>query len=59
MNEEISIEQNGETITASYTVIGDTLHVYLPDGSTRTTELRGLKCESSAMMHLKMYVKNT
>ncbi|GIU44143.1 hypothetical protein TUM4438_14680 [Shewanella sairae] len=59
MSEEISIEHHGETITASYTVFEDTLHVYLPDGSTRVTELRGLDSESSARMHLKMYVKRS
>nr|AAG34726.1 unknown [Vibrio mimicus] len=60
MDENVSIEHNGEIITATYTVNGDTLEVYLPDGSSRSTELRGLSPESAAKIHLKVYAaKNT
>lgn len=59
MNEEVTIEHNGKSVTASYSVIGDTLKVYLPDGSIRMTELRGLDCESAAELHLKAYLKNS
>jgi len=60
MNNEASIEHKGEVITAEYTVIDHTLTVVLPDGSNRTTELRGLDPELAAMPHLKSYAhKNT
>lgn len=55
MNQEISTKFNGQEISAEYSVDGDTLHVYLPDGEIRTTELRGLNPESTAMRHLKSY----
>ncbi|MBE9397066.1 hypothetical protein IOQ59_07295 [Pontibacterium sp. N1Y112] len=60
MDEEITIEHNGITVTAGYSVIGDTLSVYLPNGEIRTTELRGLEPELAALPHLKSYAnKNT
>ncbi|WP_444937238.1 hypothetical protein ACJJIW_09975 [Microbulbifer sp. JMSA004] len=55
MNQEISTEFNGQEISAEYSVDDDILHVYLPDGEIQTTELRGLKPKSAAMMHLKSY----
>lgn len=58
MNDEIEYELNGITYKAEYNVFDDTLVTYLPDGSSRTTELRGLKPESSALLHLKVYVKS-
>jgi len=57
MNEEISIDENGNTYKAEYVVDEDTLTVFLPDGSCRVTELRGLKPTSAAMVHLKSYIK--
>ncbi len=55
MEEEITLKHDGVTYTASYTVLGDTLTVYLPNGEARSTELRGLPVESAAMVHLKSY----
>lgn len=56
MDEEITLEHEGVHYTATYTVFGDTLTVYLPNGDARSTELRGLGVESAAMVHLKSYV---
>ncbi|MDE1348374.1 hypothetical protein [Vibrio aestuarianus] len=56
----VTIEFNGKIVTVTYTVNEDTLEVYLPDGSSRSTELRGLSPESAAKTHLKVYAaKNT
>ncbi|WP_444925893.1 hypothetical protein ACJJI4_17075 [Microbulbifer sp. TRSA002] len=55
MNQEITTKFNGHEISAEYRVDDDILHVYLPDGDVRTTELRGLNPKSAAMMHLKSY----
>jgi len=57
MGQSISIEYEGERHTAQFEVFEDTLVVYLPDGSNRQTELRGLNAESAALNHLKSYVK--
>ena len=48
--------EQGETVTASYEVFDDELKVYLPDGSTRTTFLRGLTPKAAAMVHLKAFI---
>ncbi len=52
---EITLELEGKTYTASYQIFGDTQTTYLPDGTTRTTELRGLIPELSAETHLRGY----
>jgi len=57
MNEEISIEYDGKIYSAEYVVFGDALTVYLPDGSSRTIELRGLDPKGTAIGHLKGYIK--
>ena len=57
MNEEITVEHEGVTYSAEYSIFDDTLVVYLPDGTTRETELRGLKPDSAAKIHLRAYVK--
>ena len=57
MDEEITLEHEGVQYTASYSVLGDTLTVYLPTGEPRSTELRGLEAESAALVHLKSYVR--
>ncbi len=57
MHDEITIKHNNISVTASYLVIGDTLTVYLPDGSIRETQLRGLNCESAAKLQLRAYLK--
>lgn len=60
MNEEVSLEYKEKLYTAEYSVIGDTLTIYLPDGSVQSTELRGLDRESTAKTHLRSYAsKNT
>ncbi len=56
MEDEIVLEHNGESYTASYIVTDDELVVYLPDGTHRQTTLRGLKPESAAAVHLRSYI---
>lgn len=56
MEEEITLEHEGETYSASYIQVGDELTVYLPDGSTRGTTLRGLDPEQAAATHLRGYI---
>jgi len=53
---EISVELNGVLHEASYEVIGDTLIVFLPDGSQRQTTLNGnLKPKTTAIHHLRAF----
>lgn len=56
MEDEITLEMDGVEHTASYTVFNDTLTVSLPDGSQRSTELRGLSPVSAARVHLRAYI---
>lgn len=42
MDEEITIEHKGVHCTATFSVLGDSITVYLPSGETGTSELRGL-----------------
>lgn len=56
MDEEISFEHEETMYTSTYCVQGDDLIVYLPDGSQRTTALRGLDPEMAAMTHLRSFV---
>jgi len=58
MEEEITLEHEGETYSASYIQIGDELLTYLPDGSERRTDLRGLKPEQAAATHLRGYISS-
>lgn len=58
MEEEITLEHEGETYSASYIQIGDELLTYLPDGSERRTDLRGLKPEHAAATHLRGYISS-
>lgn len=59
MEEDITLEHEGETYTASYIVINDELTVYLPDGSERYTELSGgVPPESAARTHLRGYIRS-
>jgi hypothetical protein len=51
----VTVEYKGKVYTAEYSVIEDTLTIYLPDGSARSTELRGLKPEFAAKTHLQSY----
>ena len=57
MNEEVSIEHEGKSYSAEYVINGDTLTIYLPDGNSISTELRGLKAEIAAKVHLRGYIK--
>jgi len=57
MDEEITLEHEGVEYTATYSVFGDTLTVYLPNGDARSTALRGLPVESAALVHLKGYAR--
>lgn len=41
MEEEVSLERDGKTYSATYVQVDDDLIVYLPDGSERTTTLQG------------------
>ncbi|WDD98694.1 hypothetical protein [Thalassomonas actiniarum] len=58
-NEEVIYEFEGQKLRAEYTLFDDTLTTYLPDGSNRKTELRGLKPELAALMHLKIYTQKS
>lgn len=58
MEEEITLEHEGETYSASYIQTGDELTVYLPDGSERSSDLRGLSPESAARTHLRGYIRS-
>jgi hypothetical protein len=53
---EITFEHKEEIYTGAYNIQGDDLTVYLPDGSQRTTALRGLDPEHAAMTHLRAFV---
>ncbi|CAD6872675.1 hypothetical protein [Methylomonas fluvii] len=58
MNDEITIEHQGKSYSAEFVVHGDTLIMFLPDGSQKETELRGLKPEFAAKTHLRSYISN-
>lgn len=57
MNEEITIEHNGILYIAEFEINDDMLITHLPDGSSRNTELRGLKPKSTAEIHLRSYIR--
>lgn len=57
MEDKVKIDIDGEEFTAEFCVNGDTLIVILPDGTSRTTELRGLMATSAARTHLKSWVQ--
>jgi hypothetical protein len=56
VDEEIRFEHQGTMYTSTYYVQGDDLIVYLPDGSQRTTTLRGLDPKMAALTHLRGFV---
>jgi hypothetical protein len=58
MEDEVTVEHEGAVYAATYSVFGDTLTVYLPDGKQRETVLRGLNPESAARVHLGSYIKS-
>lgn len=53
---EAKIEIEDKEYAAEFEVFSDTLQVYLPDGTSRTTELRGLDPFHAAETHLRFYV---
>jgi hypothetical protein len=56
---EITLTENGNEYHAEYEIFDDTLVVYLPDGSTRQTILRGLKPHLAAMTHLRTFASTS
>ncbi len=52
---EITFTYNGIDYRAEYEIFDDTLVVYLSDGTTRETVLRGLAPDSAAMTHLRAF----
>ncbi|CAG35343.1 hypothetical protein [Desulfotalea psychrophila] len=57
MDNEITIQYNGKFYSAEYLVTEDILTVYLPDGGIAESELKGLKAESAAGVHIKSYIR--
>lgn len=53
---EITFLHNGTDYRAEYEIFGETLVVYLPDGTARETVLCGLTPNSAAMTHLRAFV---
>lgn len=56
MEDEVTLEHEGKTYSATYAEFGDELVTYLPDGSSRSTTLRGLDPETTATNHLRGYI---
>ncbi|WP_256815408.1 MULTISPECIES: hypothetical protein [Pseudomonas] len=56
MEDEVTLDYEGTTYSATYIVLGDTMTVYLPDGSTRQTILRDLNPDHAAETHLRGYL---
>nr|WP_146219665.1 hypothetical protein [Pseudomonas sp. RW407] len=54
--EEVTLEHEGKTYSATYVQVDDDLIVCLPDGSERCTTLRGLNPEQAAKSHLRGYI---
>ena len=57
MNDEVILEIDGKSYTVPYSVDGDELNVYFPDGRPRITMLRGLTVKSAVRPHLISYLK--
>lgn len=56
MEGEIIFEHEGATYTSHYIVHGDDLVDYLPDGSQRTTTLRGLDPQRATLTRLRGFI---
>lgn len=56
-SEEISIEYGGKQYVAEYVVCDGVLTVFLPNGTTKSTVLEKLNPKTSAMIHLKSYIR--
>ena len=54
--QEFTIIHEKVEYKGKYQIHGDTQITFLPDNTTRTTELRGLNPESAASVHLRSYV---
>lgn len=57
VEDEIRFEHEGLIYSCNYSVNGDELIVCLPDGSQRTTALRGLDPAIAALTHLRGFVR--
>lgn len=58
MEEGIELEYEGQIYSAYYIVSGDTVTLYLPDGTQRATVLNGgFKPESAVRPHLLSYAR--
>ena len=57
MDDEITIELNGSSYTVLYSIDGEELRLYFPDGQQRITMLGGLTIESAIRPHLVSYLK--
>lgn len=59
MEEEVTIEHEGVDYSASYTVTGEMITVFLPNGEQRSTVLSGgIVIESAARTHLRSYIRS-
>lgn len=54
--EEVTVEHEGKVYSASYILVDDELTVFLPDGTERSTALRGLKPAHAVQTHLRGYI---
>jgi len=57
MEDEVTIELNGKRYTVFYSVDGEELRIYFPDGQPRITMLGGLNIASAIRPHLVNYLK--
>lgn len=57
MSGTIVINRDGKTHEATYQVSEDEVTVFLPNGETRSSQLRGLNAKSCAETHLKYYAR--
>ena len=57
MNDEFTLEYNGETYTTEYSIDGDQLVLYLPDGQQVITVRGGLSIENALKPHFLKYLK--
>jgi len=57
MDDEISLEYNGETYTTSYVVEGDSITLFLPGGRQIITTRGGLSIDSALKPHFLKYLK--
>ena len=58
MEDEIEVYLNSKIYTVQYSVDGEELRIYFPDGQQRITMLGGLRIESAIRPHLVSYLKD-